>query len=100
VISTFWWSPPFPEFERFTSREYQAYAVLTVRRALYTLQYGAVVSKPIAACWALAALDKQWAALIERAQAWPREPQPDNLDETLRFILYVKALSGERSAGG
>ena len=83
-----WWSPPFAEPERFKSREYQAYAVLTMCRALYTLQYGAVVSKPIAARWALASLDKQWSPLIARALAWPREPQPDYLDETVRFILF------------
>ena len=94
-----WWSPPFPEPERFMSREYQAYAVLTLCRALYTLQYGVVVSKPIAVRWALAALDKRWAALIERALAWPREPQTDNLDETVRFILYANEVSRERFAG-
>ena len=38
-------------------RGYQSYVVLTVCRMLYTLAHGTVVSKPIAARWAVATLD-------------------------------------------
>jgi hypothetical protein len=43
--------------------EYQAYAILTMCRALYTLQHGTVVSKSVAARWAQEVLGERWAAL-------------------------------------
>jgi len=64
---------------------YRSYAVLTMCRMRYTLQYGVVVSKPFAAGWAQAALDAQWAPLIQAALAWSSDIVPD-LGETLRFI--------------
>ena len=44
---------------------------------------------PVAARWAQKTLDSRWADLIERAAAWPQEPQSDSLDETLEFIRYT-----------
>jgi hypothetical protein len=88
-----WWSPPFPAPERFRSSEYQAYAVLTMCRALYTLQYGTVVPKPVAAQWAQEALGERWAALIAWALAWRHDTPADNLNETLDFIRYTLARS-------
>ena len=85
-----WWAPMLDQPDhRLHGSEYQAYAAFTMCRALYTLQHGAVVSKPVAARWAQAALGERWAALIERAVAWPRDPQPDRLAETLDFIRYT-----------
>jgi len=84
-----WWSPQLHDHTRLRSREYQAYATVTMCRALYTLQHATVVSKAIAAQWARETLGERWAALIERALAWPHDPQPDNLDETLDFIRYT-----------
>jgi hypothetical protein len=48
---------------------YQAYAVLTVCRILYSLARDRVVSKPAAARWALRTLPQQWHALIRLALA-------------------------------
>jgi hypothetical protein len=84
-----WWSQQLHHPVRLHSREYQAYAILTMCRALYTLQYGIVVSKPVAARWAQEALGEQWAALIERASAWRHDAQSDNMNETLDFIRYT-----------
>jgi predicted nucleotidyltransferase len=84
-----WWAPQLDDHTYLQSREYQAYAALTMCRALYTLERGAVVSKPFAAGWVQEMTGERWAALIERALAWPREPQPDNLNETLDLIRYT-----------
>ena len=84
-----WWSQQLHNPVRLHSREYQAYAILTMCRAFYTLQYGIVVSKPVAARWAQEALGEQWAALIERALAWRHDAQSDNMNETLDFIRYT-----------
>ncbi len=85
-----WWAPmlhnPDP---RLHGSEYQAYAVLTLCRALYTLEYGDIVSKSVAARWAQGTIDKRWKPLIERALAWPDGAQPDHLSETLNFIRYA-----------
>jgi len=84
-----WWSPMLHDPARLHSREYRAYAVLTMCRALYTLQHGTVVSKPVAAHWAQEELSRRWTASIERALAWPRGAQSDDMDETLGFIRYT-----------
>jgi hypothetical protein len=91
-----WWAPMLQDPDpRLHDGEYQAYAVLTMCRALYTLQYGAVVSKTAAARWAQEALGQPWEGLIERALAWRRDALPDGggdvlcMDETLGFIRCV-----------
>jgi hypothetical protein len=91
-----WWAPMLHDPDpRLHGGEYQAYAVLTMCRALYTLQYGTVVSKPVAARWARGALGERWAVLIGQALAWRRDAPLDNggtafrMDETLDFIRYT-----------
>ena len=63
-------------------RGYQGYIVLTICRMLYTLQFGAIVSKPTAARWAREALGPRWAPLINRALA-------DDSNETREMIRYA-----------
>jgi hypothetical protein len=84
-----WWEPMLPDPFRLRSREYQAYAALTMCRILYTLKHGMVVSKPVAVRWAFRFLDEPWVSLIEQALAWPSGPQPDRLSETLALIRYT-----------
>jgi len=73
------------------------YSVLTFCRMLYTLTNGAVVSKPVAARWARQAQEGRWAALIERALAWRKDPafqEPVSEDEqqaTRAFLDYTVA---------
>jgi hypothetical protein len=81
-----WWRPVLDDPRFIRSRAYEAYAVLTMCRALYALEYGVIVSKPVAARWARQTLDDRWAELIDRAVAWPQAPQPSQLDETLDLI--------------
>ena len=85
-----WWLPLVELSDpRLRCSDYQAFAILTMCRALHTLNSGAIVSKPVAARWASAVLGEPWAPLIERALAWrPGEPF-DALDQTREFIWYV-----------
>ena len=92
-----WWAPQLQDPFRLRDREYQAYATLTMCRALYTLQHGTVVPKPVAARWTQETLGGRWAALIERALAWPHDPQPDSLDETLDLVRYTLELSSQQA---
>ena len=84
-----WWRPMLADPAWIHTREYEVFAALTMCRALYTLQYGDIVSKTVAARWALQTLDERWSMLIDRALAWPQEPQSSNLSETLELIRYA-----------
>jgi hypothetical protein len=88
-----WWSSKLDDPTWVRSAEYQAFAVLTMCRALHTLQHGSVVSKPAAARWAQDALGDPWAALIERASAWQRDAPFDHLNDTLDLIRLTLARS-------
>src|SRR5947209_587760 len=76
------------------SRNYQAFVILTMCRALYTFNTGEFVSKKQAALWAEKELP-EWSSLIRRALVWReawRDEQADGdatLQETLRFVHYV-----------
>lgn len=73
----------------------QTYTVLTLCRMLYTLDRGAVVSKPVAARWAQTILHGRWAALIERALDWRKDaryqntPSDTEISDTLAMIAYT-----------
>jgi len=76
-----------------SSRGYQSYTVFTLCRILYTLQRGAVVSKPAAARWVQETLDQRWVPLIDRAWVGRQNPglkaQAEDVNETLNFISYT-----------
>jgi len=88
-----WWAPMLEDPARLRKREYQAYAALTMCRALYTLQHGTVVSKPVAAHWAKTFLGQQWDELIDEALSWPRGRQSDRLSEMLALIQHTLHLA-------
>jgi predicted nucleotidyltransferase len=84
-----WWSPMLAKPARLQSTEYQAYAVLTMCRALYTLETGTNASKPAAAHWAQITLGEPWSELIHWALTWQTEPPLNRMNETLDFIKYI-----------
>ncbi|MBA3600955.1 MAG: DUF4111 domain-containing protein [Acidobacteria bacterium] len=84
-----WWSPMLQNPAWINSDEYQAYAVLTMCRALFTIENGTIASKPVSARWALETLIERWKDLIEKASAWRHGKQLNKLDETLDFIRYT-----------
>jgi hypothetical protein len=84
-----WWAPMDPDYVR--EPEYQAYAVLTMCRVLYTLENGEVVPKDTAARWAISILDPLWEEMIGWAMNWPNREPSDNLQETLAFIRFTVA---------
>jgi hypothetical protein len=84
-----WWAPMLDDPGRLSSDEYRAYAVLTMCRALYTLEHGAIASKPASARWAQGVLGEGWTALIGRSLTWrPGEAMGDH-EEALALIRYV-----------
>jgi len=83
-----WWQPMLRNPQRLQSREYQAYATLSMCRALYTLQHGHVASKTDSARWAQKTFGECWLELIDRALAWPEGDQVDEMTETLAFMQF------------
>jgi hypothetical protein len=98
-----WWGPMGDDPVRLYHRGYQAYTALTMCRVLYTLQHGAIVTKPVAARWALEMLDARWRPLIERALAWRKDQQDvlgDDVSETQELIRYTLARCEEVEPDG
>ncbi len=89
-----WWAPMLNDTSRLQDSEYQAYAILTMCRSLYTLEHGRVVSKPTAARWAQAALGETDAALVERALNWRPGVELDALTQTLDLIRRTLQRAG------
>jgi predicted nucleotidyltransferase len=82
-----------PSWLTWLRRRYnQAFVVLTLCRLLYTLDSGAVASKPGAARWAREAVDRRWAGLIEYALAGQHdsaETSDREVDETVALIQHT-----------
>lgn len=84
VMRSWWSTPEAAESIRQGHPGYLAYVVQTMCRALYTWEYGMVISKPAACRWALFALEAEWQPLIRRAEQWAISR--DFVDETQRFL--------------
>jgi len=89
-----WWQSRLDAPEWMRPRDYQAYTVLTLCRVFYTLEHGALCSKPQAAAWAQRAFP-QWQPLIERALAWRADHEPDDVTETMDFLRAALRLAQE-----
>jgi predicted nucleotidyltransferase len=76
-------------------RKAQAYAILTMCRALYAIRNGEQTSKRRAALWAMEALP-EWSPLIDNALLWREAWREDAVDhaatfpETVRFVHSVR----------
>jgi hypothetical protein len=84
-----WWRPLLDDPDWVQQSQKQPFAILTMCRALYTLEHGVVASKPTAAQWGQQAIGKQWTALIEWALAWPHDTESNHLAATLCLIQYT-----------
>jgi len=83
------WRPDAPIMAQLGAPEYQAFAVLTMCRALHAIEVGMVVSKPLAARWAAAELREPWAELIATAASWQPGVPLDRLDDVLAFVSFA-----------
>lgn len=85
ILSTFW-SKATHDTSWLSPPEYQAFAVLTMCRAAHTLATGSIVSKPVAASFALEVLDLEWRDLIRHARDWRPGAPFGRLAETVAFV--------------
>jgi predicted nucleotidyltransferase len=93
LLNTFW-RATLDDRAFFHSREYLAFGVLTMCRALYTLREGVVASKPQAAAWAQEVCP-DWKPMIEQALIWRSDHSAgteDEVTETLAFLREALAV--------
>ena len=83
------WSSFLRDAGNFLGTGYQPFVVLTMCRALYTLEHGLAASKRVSAQWAIAALDKKWAELIKQALTWHYGKAPGDISQTQQFMRYA-----------
>ena len=84
-----WWQSQLDDPVRLRRRGYQAYAVVTMCRALHTLATGGVASKPAAARWARPRVPEPSRALIDRALVWRDGDGVDDFTPTMDLIRWV-----------
>lgn len=86
-----WWGAMADDPTPLRHPGYQSYAVLTMCRILYTVECGAVVSKPAAAHRARADLGARWAPLIDAALDWRKDGTqvPGDVAATATLIRHT-----------
>lgn len=92
-----WWFPMLedPTWLKEHGSVYHAYAILTMCRALYTLEHGTIVSKPVAARWVQGKLGEDWSRVIDQAIA-AQKPGPEHFDlyrNALQMIRITREMS-------
>jgi len=97
TVLPLWVKPILEDPLQMKSRGYQSFVVLSLCRMLYTLQYGTIISKPVAAQWGRDTLSKHWTPLIERAWLGRQNPgleaQTEDVIGTLDLIRYTLEYS-------
>ncbi len=92
-----WVNPILEDPSQIKRRGYQSFVVLSLCRMLYTLQYGTIVSKRVAAQWGQDTLGKQWTSLIEDAWLGRQNPgleaRPADINGTIDLIRYILEYS-------
>lgn len=91
-----WWEPMIDDPTRLHWHGYPAFAVLTMCRALCTLETGTLSSKPEAARWALDTLEPRWAPLIQSALVQRDDMPVARVREIQDFIRYTVTRSHDR----
>jgi hypothetical protein len=84
-----WWQPLLEDPDWLNRGQKQPFAILTMCRALYTLEHGNVASKPAAAKWVKQTVGKNFATLINFVLAWEPDFEFDELRPSLEFIEYT-----------
>lgn len=71
------------------------FAVETMCRVLYTLEFAQMCSKPTAVRWALQTLPEPWVLLIQESQGWwSQKSNPKDVSRVWAFVRWVAAKVG------
>ena len=89
-----WWIPMLKDNTHIEDSEYQAYAILTMCRVIFTLHNSTIVSKLRAAKWMKERFADKWTPIIDQALAWQNGQSLDLLPESLELIQFTRQLAG------
>lgn len=88
-----WVNPLLEDPSGFGKRGFQSFFVLSLCRMLYTLKYGEILPKHVAAQWGMENLEARWRPLIERALLGRQHPSldadPEDIQETVEMMRYT-----------
>ncbi len=80
--------------------KYRAYAVLTLCRILYSFAKGTIVSKPIAAKWAIKNVPEELREVILRSlDSDAGRPVDISIERISRFIEFTESTLSGKTAG-
>lgn len=82
-----WWFPMTKDRKKLEHAGYRFYAILTMARMLATFELNKIVSKKVAAAYALAELDGRWIRLIEKAL---NRDDSASVEETQALIGFTR----------
>lgn len=82
------WEPMLRESSRLENDEYQAYAVLTMCRCLFSFTHNKIASKKVAARW-VQEKSSVWQDLVEVALNWRKNQEFNRLSEVKDFIRFT-----------
>ncbi len=88
-----WWFPMLadPSWLGQYDSHYHSYAILTMCRALHTLETGRIISKPAAARWAQVQFGEEWSDVIEQALKQRVDAgQYELYESAIQFIGFTK----------
>jgi hypothetical protein len=88
------WTPRLDDPDFFLRTGYQSFVVLTMCRALYTLEHGIVASKRRSAEWVRDKSGRQWTNLINQAMIWHYGDPPGDISQTQEFMRYILNHAG------
>jgi hypothetical protein len=97
-----WWFPMLenPSWLQRHGVEYHAFAILTMCRALHSLEHGTIVSKPEAARWAQNKLGGEWSQVIEQTLNFQAGNENNDLYnkslELIRFTMNTVYNAGNK----
>ncbi len=95
-----WWAPMLADPARLEAPGYQPFAVLSMCRAIYTLERGELATKSEAAHWAIGRLGPDWQGLIKHALAWGWGEPVQSYAQTIAFMEHVLRESRRRRLAG
>jgi hypothetical protein len=89
ILQNWWENKVLQKPERLRDDMYQAHAIMTMCRALFTLETGKISSKTASAAWAQEKLGEPFKSLIGRAGSWKPDMAMNDYRGTLNFIRYT-----------
>ncbi|MBT3189562.1 MAG: DUF4111 domain-containing protein [Anaerolineae bacterium] len=87
-----WWIPMLENPVKLEKQDYQAYAILTMCRMLYTFENDEIASKPASAKWVQGNFGK-WHDLIEWALNWKEDAGLGKKKETVALMQFTVDFS-------